>query len=122
MVIEDAILFKRQHADAVLFKRQFEGRTCMGIMRVRTPRAMRAAGPSCRYRRSIAMVMRSGEEMRPMMLWHSICSISTSLVTMLKMRPLECMARPCGDSDSTWLCTWCVRDERSLKPACQSAL
>ena len=50
------------------------GATCVGMSSSRTARATREAGPSSQYSMSMATMMRSGEEMRPMMFWHSSCA------------------------------------------------
>ena len=61
----------------------------------------------------MATTMRSGEEMRPMMFWHSSCSVSASEVTRLKTRPLLKSLRTAGEMYSTFLNVWCTSSERS---------
>lgn len=77
----------------------------MGIMRMREASATRDEGPSCRYSMNMAPKMRSGEDMKPIMFWLSICRVSASLVTRLKTLPELKRARSSGDSATTFLKT-----------------
>lgn len=90
----------------------------MGMSSRSTPSATIELTPSSRYSINMATRMRRGEEMRPMMFWHSSCSVSASEVTRLNTRPLVNSPLTAGEIKSTFLKVSCTSSARSWYPAC----